>query len=160
MALDPDPLIHFCGSEGRVLWYDTSLPSPIVGSAMVGIDTWKEREQTEGKTLPHFESPRDPISGLLRPSKCYSVINSTVDVAGWFHGSVTANQYVRLRAGRTVVLDLIMDKTTRFGIRVLASVESFEMGTSIPGTAATFSASMFVQGIIEYPMLLPAAYSP
>jgi hypothetical protein len=155
-----DPLIHFCGSEGRVIWYDLTAPSPITGSAVAGIDTWKRRQQSEGKTLPHFESPRDSISGLLLPTKCFVVSNTTIDVSGWFHGSLAANPNVLFRTGRNVVLDLILDKTTRFGIRVAATIESYDDGTSIGGTAATFSMSAWVQSVIENYILLPAAYSP
>ncbi len=130
------------GTAGRV--------QTAAGVQIAGISSWRRDSKTNVIPLPHFESPAN-ASGTVQPRKLRGLGDGgTVALEGIVNltASGTGGTHTVLENGEYVTLDLLIDRDTPRGYPdVPGWISNFQVGTKINNEAATFSATLEVDGV-------------
>ncbi len=130
------------GTAGRV--------QTATGVQIAGISSWRRQSKTNTIPIPHFESPAN-ADGLVQPRKLRGLGDGgTVSLEGIVNltAAGTGGTHAVLENGKYVTLDLLLDRTSPRGYPDVAGwISDFQLGTKINNEAATFTASLDVDGV-------------
>ena len=135
------PAAYAQGTDGRVREGATDV-------ILAFIEEWKVTKSLTAYGPDTFENPADTNGVVWKRKSMKSMAEGSATVTGWY--DVGTNSETILFLGKAVILDLLLTKTTPFGLANLAGVISkVEFGNKATATQpATFSAEVSLDGIV------------
>jgi hypothetical protein len=130
------------GTDGRV--------QTTTGTQIAGISSWRRSSKTNVIPIPHFESPAN-ADGLVQPRKLRGLGDGgTIAFEGIVNLTTagTGGTHTVMENGLYVSLDLLISRTAALGYPdVVGWISDFQVGSKISNEAATFSATLEVDGV-------------